>query len=595
MRAEDSSHLEPNSKSALDNVPQPRNDAIPEGWEITEKGVFSLSRRDGPQLVCGPAWVEALTSDADGKRGWGLVIRWRDQDDKFHERAFKRHRLHEQGTTLVQELVDAGLFVMPGCERQVLKYLGNIRPDSRVRSVDRLGWLSGVHEPVYVLPDQVVTLANLERVVFQPERHAPTAETMGQAGSLKGWQQAVARPCQDHPVLVFSLLVPFAGPLLSLAGLDSGGFHLYGNSSQGKTTALQVAASVCGNGADPATDDYSYVQNWNATGNALESVAAAHNDGLLPLDEIGTCDAKNFGKVVYNLFGGKGKRRMGKEAHLRERQSWRIVGFSSGEVSVRQKIEQTGGQGALAGHLNRFIDIPVRDRLVQPGIGDSAELVNRLKRACTTNYGYALPAFVEKLLAYQPHMEGLQTEIQVRLDNNQALLTGQRRLDAVQQRIVRRFALILVSGELACELGVLPLDRKICREAVRYVMQAWAGAGGNLTTAQRGVLKVRDFIQKHGSARFQDACVTDGEGAVKRDRAGYYNSYLFMFTDAGFEEACDGANPSDVAEELRKQGMLYANDTGRVKSRHQIGSQRHRVYAVRKTVLELDEFLATGE
>lgn len=592
---DDNSQSEPHATRALDNAPQPNNDATPEGWEVTKKGVVYLNHRDGPQLVCGPAWVAASTRDVHGERNWGLVIRWLDQDGKPHERAFQRQRLHEQGTGLVQELVDAGLFVVPGCERQVLKYLGNVQPRVGVYSVDRLGWLPGAQNPVYVRPDQALTLAEYERVIFQPERHAPSAHTMGRAGSLKGWQQAVAKPCQGHPLLVFSLLVPFAGPLLRPAGLDSGGFHLYGNSSQGKTTALQLAASACGNGADPATDEHSYVQNWNTTGNALEAVAAAHNDGLLALDEIGTCDAKNFGKVVYDLFGGQGKRRMNKDAQLREWQTWRIVGLSSGELSVRQKIEQASGRGALGGHLNRFIDIPIHDRLVCQCAENPADFINRLKRSCAEHYGHALPAFIEHLLACEPRMEGLQRNVRARLDEAQVSLAGQRRLDAVQLRIVRRLALVLVAGEFACAFGVLPLSKEACREAVRHVMEAWAGAGGNLTTAQRGVLKVRDFIMQHGSARFQHACETDGEGVVKRDLAGYYNSELYMFTDAGFEEACGGANPGDVAHELRKQGLLYANDTGRVKSRHQIGGQRLRLYAVGKSVLELDEFLATGE
>lgn len=83
-----------------------------------------------------------------------------------------------------------------------------------------------------------------------------------------------------------------------MLGHESGGFHLYGDSSGGKTTHLQVAASVYGS---PRC-----VRSWRSTDNALESIAAAHSDGLLVLDEIGMCDPRIIGETVYMLGNGSG-------------------------------------------------------------------------------------------------------------------------------------------------------------------------------------------------------------------------------------------------------------------------------------------------
>ncbi len=49
--------------------------------------------------------------------------------------------------------------------------------------------------------------------------------------------------------------------------------------STGKSTVLRVASSVWGG--------FDYLQSWRATSNGLEGIAAAHNDSLLCLDEIG--------------------------------------------------------------------------------------------------------------------------------------------------------------------------------------------------------------------------------------------------------------------------------------------------------------------
>jgi uncharacterized protein (DUF927 family) len=54
--------------------------------------------------------------------------------------------------------------------------------------------------------------------------------------------------------------------LASLVGEDSGGFHLRGASSSGKTTALNAAASVWG-------DPDNYTRLWRSTVNGLEGLA----------------------------------------------------------------------------------------------------------------------------------------------------------------------------------------------------------------------------------------------------------------------------------------------------------------------------------
>lgn len=52
--------------------------------------------------------------------------------------------------------------------------------------------------------------------------------------------------CVGNHRLTFVVSVAFAGPMLNMLGHESGGFHLYGDSSGGKTTHLQVAASIYG-------------------------------------------------------------------------------------------------------------------------------------------------------------------------------------------------------------------------------------------------------------------------------------------------------------------------------------------------------------
>ncbi|RCX31710.1 DUF927 domain-containing protein [Thioalbus denitrificans] len=570
------------------------NIQIPNGYQLTEDGVY-LNETTGkgesaPKLLSGPIWVTARTRDYRNKE-WGLVVHWFDIDGMEHERAIPARRLHEPRSSLPQELAGEGLHIVPGRERLLITYLGSYSPEIRISSVSRIGWMDGqVELPAYVLPTKVVALGGATTVLFQPERHSPSSLSLHDKGSLEQWRRFVATPCRGNPLLIFSLCAAFAGPLLKWAGLDSCGFHLYGNSSKGKTTALQVAASVWGCGADPATSDLTHIRRWHTTANALEGLAAGHNDGLLVLDEMGSVDSADFGRVIYDLAGGQGKARMNKDAELREARFWRIVFLSSGEISVREKIEE-GRRPARAGQLNRFLDIPILDQVVMETNNKTPEVfVNELKRACARFYGTAGIAFLDRLIGCQPDIQSLQHAIRDALDRWTQQLTDGLDLDTPQRRSIQRLAVVALGGSLAVEFKVLPFTVLDVQHAVQRARDAWLGDDGNLSEAQRGAIALREFLLAQ-RARFLDALADhSNNGGNVRDVAGYYNAQqgVFLLTDSALREACRGFSTREVLSELARLRMLYLNNgEGRFKSRHTIqGIGRIQLFGVRRELLE---------
>ena len=144
--------------------------------------------------------------------------------------------------------------------------------------------------------------------------------------------------------------VAFAGPLLAWAGAtDGGGFHLVGDSSCGKTTALRVAASVWG-GRD-------FLQRWRATDNALEGLAAAHSDLVLCLDELAQLDPKVAGESAYMLSNSAGKVRATRTGAARPRLTWRLLFLSAGEVGLAEHMSEAGRR-TRAGQELRMVDLP---------------------------------------------------------------------------------------------------------------------------------------------------------------------------------------------------------------------------------------------
>ncbi len=564
---------------------------LPTGYQLTDAGVFSHSNRSNtPELVSGPCWISGTTKSRSQKE-WGRVISFVDYDGELQQIAVAESRISDNSTSLPSELHDMGLHLIPGMQRHLLKYLASFQLPSEFRreSVSKVGWLDCKDDepPIYVTPDKTIGLAVDRQIIFQPEEHSQTLQTMHAGGHVNQWKSAVAGKCEDHPNLVFALSAAFSGPLLKLIGQDCGGFHFYGASSKGKTTLLQVAASVWGSGADPANSDVSYISRWNTTGNALEATAAAHNDGLLCLDEMGTCDQRDFGKVIYDLFGGRGKGRLSKNALMQKTRTWRLAALSTGEISVEDKILDEGGKHRI-GHQVRMIDVPVGNGVISSSCEDPRGLVNDLKKQTAIYFGTAGPEFVDYLTHVRPCYRELRDEAQVLVDSLALEIAKTKNLESFQERVLKRMCVVCAAGLWAVDFKILPFDRATVLNSLSHVWNLWIHDGASRPPMVTSLLNLKEFLVANQS-RF--ISVSADETAV-RDLAGYTKQdkgfRLFLVTESALKEAIRGQDVISVAHELRNRGLLFQNDKNRLKSRHQIGGTRPYFYAIRDSLLEFE-------
>jgi putative DNA primase/helicase len=567
---------------------------IPYEFNLSLNGVKFIpsDERKSEILISSPSWVSAKTRSIEGK-SWGLLVEWIDCDKKHHKQSIPKERFHENGNKLAQDLASQGLDIVPGHERYLLKYLGQFNPKSRITCVPQLGWLENPNgRLIYVLPNQAISSTKNEECVFQPEKHSPSAATIKSKGALEDWQENISYLAQDHPYLIFCLCVSFAGPLLKAAGLEGGGFHLYGRSSHGKTTAAQLAASVWGCGSDPSeAAKLAYVRKWNTTHNGLEALAASHNDGVLILDEAGTCNAKDFGKVIYDVTGGQGKVSLNADRGIRESRSWHILLLSTGEISAQQKIEEEGNT-ARAGQRLRLMDIPIQDGIFNPNIKNTGSiLAQEIKRECSNYYGTSGPAFLEKLIKSYKNFHSLKKMVKGELEKSNKELTI-KSLEPEQARALQRLALIKVAGELAVEFDILPFEKEDIKNAIIHIRDVWIKGQDCLSHSLRGINAIRDFIVRHQS-RFEDS--SNSKSSQIRDLVGYFDKdeNLFLFTTEGFKEACKGLNFKEILEDLRGKGLLRINEGHRFTYKKQIsGIGRFRFYAIEGSILEYEDDLS---
>ena len=323
---------------------------------------------------------------------------------------------------------------------------------------------TGWHESVYVLPDTVYGVTE-EDTVLQSSQHGGLYRT---SGTMEGWRE-IAELCVGNSRLSFALCAAFAGPLLRPAGLEGGGFSFEGGSSSGKTTALQIAASVWG-GPE-------HVRSWRATDNGLEGIAALHNDNVLILDEMGQVNGRVLAECAYMLANGQGKGRSNREGGIRRSQNWRLLFLSSGELGLADKLAENGLK-SRGGQEVRFVGLPVDTSMLTElhGFPHAGAVVNHIKELTSLHYGHAGRAFLHKL-TQSDTMKMVLSELQPALANTVSRLVPAG-ADGQVRRVAQRFALCGLAGGLAVQMEILPADFDASGCAKRCFHDWLAARGG---------------------------------------------------------------------------------------------------------------------
>ena len=360
---------------------------------------------------------------------------------------------------------------------------------------------------------------------------------------------------------MLAISAALAGPLLDLAGIEGGGLHFHGQSSKGKTTLLQLAASVWGRG-----DGGGYVRTWRATANGLEGAAAGATDTALILDEVGQVDAREMGPALYSLANGTGKARAARDGSLREPKTWRVLAISSGEVPVDGKLSEDRGRKTRAGQQVRLLDIPAQRAYGvfdhQGPDGDAAKLAKAFKLAAVSAYGTAGPEFVHRLIGEPVTGEDVRAFIASFLKAH--VPTG---ADGQIDRAAQRLGLIAAAGEFATDFGLTPWREGEATEAAAWALAQWIDGRGGTEPAEvsQAIASVSRFIEAHGDARFDS--LDDAEAKPVNNRAGWRKGSgddrrWLIPTESWKGEVCAGLDANFVASVLGERGMLERSGDG---------------------------------
>jgi putative DNA primase/helicase len=507
-------------------------------------GVFHCIVKDETlteEWLCSHLHIDAITYDGQSNN-FGRMLRFKNSLGRWREWAMPMELLAGDGSLLRGELLAMGVELDPYRAKQHLPaYLQRNRPRREMRCALQVGW-SGKS---FVLPDVVIG-PEAAGVIFQSGERGHEEYT--QAGTLEGWREGIASKARGNPLLLLALSAGFAGPMLARCNAEGGGVHIIGDSSTGKTTAIEAACSIWGGP--------NFKRSWRATANGMEGAAALFNDGLLALDEISECDPREVGAIVYALGNGRGKQRAGRSGSARGVTRWRCMVLSSGERSIATTMRE-GGHRAKAGQGVRMLDIPAArkhgawDDL--HGAPSAAAFSDAIKRAAVQQYGLAGRAFLQ-------HLAHDETDYCAKLEEFKALpMFATEGNEGQDGRGAARFVLIGMAGELATEYGLTGWEKGEAIRAAAECFKLWQSGRGKGNDEKHQIADaVASFIDRHGDGRFSNADATDG--LMVRDRAGWWRSKgayrEYLFTAEGMREAVGNHEFNRALDTLEAMGAL---------------------------------------
>ncbi|MFT3742412.1 MAG: DUF927 domain-containing protein [Gammaproteobacteria bacterium] len=521
----------------------------------SETGIYYQDEA-GSHKICGPLKVVAMVRDKVSEN-WARLLEFKDADGKLHLWTMPMELLRGNGDELCAELLRLGLDIAPGLKVRhlLLEHIASSITTQRARCVQQIGW----HHSVFVLPHKIIG-ETTERIILKTPH---SANDFASAGNLAEWQEKIAKLCAGNSRLILAISAAFAALLLKPAGAESGGIHLVGESSTGKTTALRVAASVFG---PPG-----FMQRWRATANGIETLAAMRSDTLLVLDELAQVDAKEAGEVAYMLANGSGKIRADKRGNICTPQNWRLLFLSAGEISLEQHLSESGKR-VKVGQMVRMADIPSDAGMGQglfevvPSGLSAAQFSQQLTQAASNCYGTAAIAFLESITQLS-----ISNILPSMLDSlcrhfvKQYLPTNS---SGQVHRICERFALIAVAGELATDFEITGWQPGEATQNIAKCFKDWLsqrGDSGNLEY-QHALSQVRAFFEKHGASRFSSWYMSDSAPPTP-NRAGFKKivdgvTYFYVLTEVFKRELCQGLDFRRVSQWLLKANCLIGDHAG---------------------------------
>ena len=384
--------------------------------------------------------------------------------------------LLQKQSELCRLLYAKGLRIFSEGQKYLSIHLSSQNPTKRLEVFHRQGLVRDSRGYYYFIVGNEVIGDEDGNIMYLPLSTAGLEIPKNSLGTLDEWRQYVAGPCRRSPMLIFMLSLAFVPIIAKALKRSSFAVSLFGDSSLGKTSGLQVCASVVGPGGDPSKNQLSCINNCNQTNNHMAALAQASDSQPMLLDEVGTAEGTEVGRLIHVLINGQQRGRVTSAGKSHGIATWFTIPVLTAEQSFLTYIRDQDGI-LRNGHIARVLDIPVGEHsmMVPDGSISPADMADNLKAATQSYYGTAFKAFAREFILSVTTLQDWEET----LKNGLAELAETYKAQVQrphEKRAAEHFATIHYAGKLALGFGILPFSEEAISDAVQYAFDGWKAA-----------------------------------------------------------------------------------------------------------------------
>jgi hypothetical protein len=337
--------------------------------------------------------------------------------------------------------------------------------------------------------------------------------------------------------------------------------HFFGQSSSGKTTALQLAASCWGN---PAMGT-GLLNSWHSTDNAILARVNDNFGYALCFDES-SIGERDYSSLIYCISQGRDKDRLSKSCELQPQKHFATAILSSGENSLIANCNKNVG---LRARILEFFNLPFTE---------SSTHSDAIKTFVSEHYGILGPAFAKALSTYSVNvlwkkLLGEKKGLESLLSEDQLPIT---------ERLCSKYALLTLTARLANKHLGLHLDTDMIYQVLIEHHNAYKE---DVDQGSRAYQALLEWIIKNRSKLQQNLEIVNlpVEGSIKGTTVSLLPStYENIMKDAGFQDI------KVISNVLRKNDILRPEKKNGLQARVVINGVKTPCYR-----LDLPDLLST--
>lgn len=361
-------------------------------------------------------------------------------------------------------------------------------------------------------------------------------------GSTEAWLNLIMKDVLPYTPLTFCMLLGFSAPILSLLyekyDLGTLIFSLSNESSRGKTTSAELAASVF---SSPILGRGT-VQSFCCTLNYLMTFLTTASGLPVVLDE-GASFSGDFQQLFYTVSSGKEKGRLTKESVMKHASRWNNVVITTQEFIPIDDDTPNG--------------IRTRCYCITDNLTISAQQADRIKTTISQNYGTVGPKFIEWIL----NCSGLNIEEDYKECKeflHDSLKDYGLKEGPFTSRAFSRLAIILQTADYVSQCFDLDINMD---DLVQYIIGL-----------ERSIHAETDMVQKAIDSILSEICCTSSHYLSKNN--GIYENIYGKIEEHGhsrvliilrpeFKRICKKFNlqPMIILNKFKERGILeYESD-----------------------------------